>query len=194
MGIVNRLRSFYEARIAPTVASFLSRISPDPNIYTLASPVAAAAALPAWLYISPVASLLLIALSLLLDAVDGAVARFTGRVSPLGSFLDSSLDRVSDSLYHATLYIAGVHPIIVIAMLSGGLIVPYLRAKGESLGLEVRGRGFMERGERSIAILAILVISIYNLQAALALALTAAVLVWITVVQRMVYIAGELRR
>ncbi|BAN90428.1 archaetidylinositol phosphate synthase [Aeropyrum camini] len=193
MGVINRLRGFYEARVAPRLAALLSKATPNPNVYTLASPVAAAAAIPAWLYASPAAGLLLIALSLALDAVDGAVARFTGRASLLGSFLDSSLDRVSDTLYHVALYIAGVHPLVVMAMLSGGLIVPYLRAKGESLGLEVRGRGVMERGERSLAILAILAVSVYNIQAAEALAIAVAALVWITVAQRTIYIVGELR-
>ncbi|WP_062661801.1 CDP-alcohol phosphatidyltransferase family protein [Aeropyrum camini] len=192
MGVINRLRGFYEARVAPRLAALLSKATPNPNVYTLASPVAAAAAIPAWLYASPAAGLLLIALSLALDAVDGAMARFTGRASLLGSFLDSSLDRVSDTLYHVALYIAGVHPLVVMAMLSGGLIVPYLRAKGESLGLEVRGRGLWRGGEIP-RYPGNTCVSVYNIQAAEALAIAVAALVWITVAQRTIYIVGELR-
>ena len=99
------------------------------------------------------ASLIIIGLALLTDLLDGTMARLSERgPSNWGNFLDSTLDRFSDAsvLLGLALYLYDqgdslfVATIITIVTSS---IVPYTRAKAESLGIECKG-GFAERTER----------------------------------------------
>ncbi|MFQ5999095.1 MAG: CDP-alcohol phosphatidyltransferase family protein [Candidatus Bathyarchaeia archaeon] len=95
-----------------------------------------------------------------LDAVDGALARMSSRASNLGSYLDSLLDRYSDSIVilgiavgFSSVSILGLNIVIwgIIATF-GSIITSYTRAKAESLGVTMAGIGIAERPER-IAIL-----------------------------------------
>lgn len=89
-------------------------------------------------------------LSGMLDALDGRLARVRGEASPAGSALDSVLDRVSDSAILVGLgwyYRDGWVLFPVLLALVGTSLVPYVRAKGESLGVPLRG-GIMQRLER----------------------------------------------
>lgn len=86
----------------------------------------------------------------ILDTVDGRVARARGEVTPAGSALDSVLDRITDAAilvglgwYYRNSWVL----ILVLLSLVGGSLVPYVRAKGESLGVPLRG-GIMQRLER----------------------------------------------
>jgi CDP-diacylglycerol--glycerol-3-phosphate 3-phosphatidyltransferase len=99
------------------------------------------------------ASLIIIGLALLTDLLDGTMARISDRgASKWGSFLDSSLDRISDGavLFGLAYYLESINDrLFVVAMgaLMVGALVPYTRAKAESLGIECKG-GFAERPER----------------------------------------------
>jgi len=89
------------------------------------------------------------------DLFDGAMARIseTG-VSRWGGFLDSTIDRITDSAILLGLTIALIEtndsllPVALGALIMGTL-VPYIRAKAESLGIECSG-GIAERTERLI--------------------------------------------
>lgn len=99
------------------------------------------------------ASLLIIGLALLTDLLDGTMARISDRgASKWGNFLDSTLDRLSDGavLFGLTYYLISINDQLYIASMATlfiGAIVPYARAKAESLGIECKG-GFAERTER----------------------------------------------
>ncbi len=102
-------------------------------------------------------AVLLLALTGLPDALDGAVAKAAGSSGPRGAYLDSVSDRLSDGLLFAgaAWYLAGTdNPRM--AMLPFGLfiaasLVSYQRAKAESLGFDAKG-GLMERAERFLAL------------------------------------------
>ena len=102
-------------------------------------------------------AVLLLALTGLPDALDGAVAKAAGKAGPRGAYLDSVSDRLSDGLLFAGAgwNLAGsANPRM--ALLPFGLyiaasLVSYQRAKAESLGFEAKG-GLMERAERFIAL------------------------------------------
>ena len=89
------------------------------------------------------------------DLLDGAMARIseTG-ASRWGGFLDSTIDRITDSAILLGLTIALIEtndslvPVALGALIMGTL-VPYIRAKAESLGIECSG-GIAERTERLI--------------------------------------------
>lgn len=98
-------------------------------------------------------SLIIIGLALLTDLFDGTMARISDRgPSTWGNFLDSTLDRVSDAavLIGLALYLHSEGDslfVITMITIATSSIVPYARAKAESLGVECKG-GFAERPER----------------------------------------------
>lgn len=88
-----------------------------------------------------------------LDGLDGTVARAAGTVSARGAFLDAGSDRLGEIASFAALAVAmeGNARVLLLIVLSvgGAMLVPYLRAKAESVGLEGKN-GFMGRAERVI--------------------------------------------
>lgn len=99
------------------------------------------------------------------DLVDGGLARRAGTVGRQGALLDSVLDRVSESAIFLGLIIyftkaasfSQTDSILIVIAVTGSLMVSYVRARAEGLGL--RGKaGFMTRPER-VAIAGILLIA-----------------------------------
>lgn len=123
--------------IPPTAVTTLS------TLLSLASGVSLAAgrfALGGWLYI----------FSGICDFLDGRLARAQNRASPSGAALDSVLDRYNESAVLVGLAIYYRDSWVLVAVLLalvGSLIVPYVRARGEALGVQVRV-GLMQRPER----------------------------------------------
>ena len=99
--------------------------------------------------------LLLLVLTGLPDALDGAVAKAAGTAGPRGAFFDSVADRVSDTflLLGVAWYLAdtrpGLLPLLPMAVLGASLVISYERAKAEALGFNAKG-GVMERAERIV--------------------------------------------
>jgi phosphatidylglycerophosphate synthase len=91
----------------------------------------------------------------LFDMLDGIIARVNRRATSFGAFLDSVLDRYSDSfllmgfawVFYTQGSIIGV--ILSIGTLIGSLIISYARARAEGLGEECQA-GILERPERMI--------------------------------------------
>lgn len=88
----------------------------------------------------PWPSLALLALGSAADTLDGQLARASGRESTFGEFLDSTLDRVSDAaLFAGAAALAGRlgdQTLLYLSLwaLAASALVPYVRAKAESLG------------------------------------------------------------
>jgi CDP-diacylglycerol--glycerol-3-phosphate 3-phosphatidyltransferase len=87
------------------------------------------------------------------DLFDGTMARLSAQgPSKWGGFLDSTIDRVTDSAIAMGLliYLASkddpLSYVLLVSMVSG-FLVSYIRAKAESLQIECKG-GFAERTER----------------------------------------------
>ncbi len=91
------------------------------------------------------------------DMLDGALARYSGRVTPFGAFLDSTLDRVAEGAILAAIAYRfaeqgrSVDASLVVVALLGSLLVSYTRARAEALGLECKV-GIMSRPERVVLI------------------------------------------
>ncbi|MCC6522305.1 MAG: GtrA family protein [Polyangiaceae bacterium] len=86
----------------------------------------------------------------ILDAMDGRVARARNEATSAGAALDSVLDRYTDSavLIGLAWYYRSTWVLLpVLAALLGTSLVPYVRARGEGLGISIRG-GVMQRLER----------------------------------------------
>ena len=92
-----------------------------------------------------------------LDVLDGALARATGQVTRFGAVFDSVMDRVSEAavlfglLYYYTDRGAREESLLIFAALAGSMLVSYIRARGEILGIPIR-EGLFTRAERVIVI------------------------------------------
>jgi archaetidylinositol phosphate synthase len=94
------------------------------------------------------ASILLL-ISGFFDVVDGSVARVMKKSTTKGAFLDSNFDKISEALIFIGIAIGGLsNPILAMIALSTSILVSYLRARAESLGIELKGVGIGERAER----------------------------------------------
>lgn len=91
----------------------------------------------------------------MLDYLDGRVARSTGQTSEAGAALDSVLDRYVESalLVGLAWYYRGSWVLVpCLLALTGSLLVPYVRARGEALGARMKDVGFMQRPERIVVL------------------------------------------
>jgi len=93
------------------------------------------------------------------DLVDGTMARRSGRASPFGAFLGSTLDRIGDAAIFGSLAMYYVGPgdsdafaALAIYCLTMGAVTSYARARAESLGMQAKV-GIAERADRLVAIL-----------------------------------------
>jgi CDP-diacylglycerol--glycerol-3-phosphate 3-phosphatidyltransferase len=127
------------------------------------------------------AGLLLIPVALL-DALDGALARLTGKATRFGAFFDSTLDRFAEiALYLGLLYLyrgSTLETVLIYLTITGSLMVSYTRARAEGLGLECKV-GLFTRLER----LAVLTLGLLLEQTLIALIILA-IFSNLTVLQR----------
>jgi CDP-diacylglycerol--glycerol-3-phosphate 3-phosphatidyltransferase len=89
----------------------------------------------------PVPALIALLIGSLADTLDGQIAKAAGGGTKLGAFLDSTFDRISDSALAGGVIVLAVfapYSLLVwpgLLLLVSGSLVPYMRAKAESLGL-----------------------------------------------------------
>ena len=103
---------------------------------------------------------LMMIIAALFDTLDGAVARQTGQTSSFGAFIDSTLDRYSESVVFLGLaYFYSATPgtrtelFLVFVTIVGSLMVSYTRARAEGLDIECKV-GILQRPERIILLAA----------------------------------------
>jgi archaetidylinositol phosphate synthase len=190
--VSSNLKKQFEKAVAATIKP-LTRLGVTPNQVTALG--LAVALVSAWLYANwggdrmrLVYGALTILLSGLLDAIDGVLARDTGKASRLGGFLDSVADRYSDALVLMGVTVGGLCSVPAgLLALTGGLMVSYTRSRAEAEGVHMAGVGFFERAERMIFLAACSLASYWWLQA-LDYGVTAlAALAHFTVAQRMLH-------
>ena len=101
-----------------------------------------------------------LSLSFMFDALDGAVARLTGRTSKYGGYLDAVIDRYQEiAAYLAIAYVNDWWAVSFLAM-SGSLMVSYNKAR-TAMEIAVDNRAWpdlMERFERIFVLCAALIL------------------------------------
>lgn len=137
------------------IASPLARAGVSPNLLTLCGLLATfVVAALLGLGHERLAGLLLIPVALF-DALDGALARLTGKATPFGAFFDSTLDRFAEiALYLGLLYLyrgSTLETLLIYLAITGSLMVSYARARAEGLGLECKV-GLFTRLERLVVL------------------------------------------
>lgn len=96
-------------------------------------------------------------LSSIFDAFDGAVARATGKESPFGAILDSTVDRLTESITLLGLLVFYIDArqgfewqiILVAVTITTSYMVSYVRARAEGLGITC-DVGIMQRPQRVV--------------------------------------------
>lgn len=156
-----------------------------PNLITLISLIAVF--FSGYYYYSgmPYVGAVILAFSGFLDLVDGSVAKYTKNITDLGSFLDSTFDRIGEGIILLGIG-ASTNLILCFVIMIGAYLVSYMRAKGEALGVKVMGVGIGERAER---IIIILIFSFIDLQLGLYVLL---IVVYITAITRFYHIVKSL--
>jgi len=125
---------------------------------------------------------MLLLISGFFDMVDGQVARFTGKTSIKGSYLDSMFDKIAEVAIFLGILIGGyAEPYIVLLAITLSLLVSYARAKSDAINIKLQGIGIGERAER------LLVIAIIGIIGFMEYAVIIVVIIaGITLIQRMI--------
>jgi phosphatidylglycerophosphate synthase len=142
-------------------AEFLAKMGIHPNFITLFSFLITSSGIIWILLKKPLIAFLWFLLSAPLDAVDGYVARISGKVSRFGAFLDSTLDRITDSLLFLSLiFVFGEDPFSFFFLslsLVSAYLISYIRARVEGLGENLM-EGLMSRYPRFVGFLILLLV------------------------------------
>lgn len=189
------------ARLLDPLGQALLRAGVSPNVVTMVG--TAGVLVGAFGFAargSFLAAVVIILVCGLTDVMDGSMARSQRTVSRYGAFLDSTMDRVADGAIFSALvwWYAGIdaRPTAAAALicLVAGLIVSYVKARAEGLGISCHV-GLVERAERLI------VVGVGALATAFGLTWGLPVALWlvaagsiITIGQRMVHVARQDRQ
>ncbi len=125
----------------------------NPNIVTVISPFIALAAAYGFANHMLILGCIAILLSGFLDVIDGAVARYHGRSSKFGAFLDSTMDRFADAIIYIGIIFGGYCDWFVGALaIHSAICVSYVKARAESQGVDCNV-GIAERAVRMIILM-----------------------------------------
>lgn len=152
--LIGRIKEKFKKIFAPIAHVFAGSRVP-PNFITILGPMVAVAAAFMYFQGDLLLAVLLLLLSGFVDALDGAVARVQGKVTPFGGVFDSVCDRYSDAIVLFGVILGGwCSPFWGILALIGSLLVSYARARAEAAGVSQLGIGIAERPERLIILMA----------------------------------------
>ena len=161
-------------RFTPTVVTMLGLIVTIVGAIMIANDLWAAGAIVA-------------GVGALLDALDGPLARYQGKASTKGAFIDTMADRFGEiALWAALAFSLRDDPtalLLCLFALAFSLLTPYVRAKAESWGAEGKG-GWMGRAERMILMLTGIGLAGFGLHVMLPMLWIFVVLSGLTVAQR----------
>jgi CDP-diacylglycerol--glycerol-3-phosphate 3-phosphatidyltransferase len=187
-------------RVASRWVAGLERTSVTPDALTISGVglcIAGAAAVyfeyrSEWLFILGGA---LFVIGSVLDILDGALARTSGKGTPFGAFLDSTVDRVGEGFMLGAIGLVLMRDgsewgvALAFAAMGGSFLVSYTRARAEAIGLK-GDVGFGSRTERVIVISVGLAFAPLGSLPYVVAVLTATA--WLTVLQRILYVRKQL--
>jgi CDP-diacylglycerol--glycerol-3-phosphate 3-phosphatidyltransferase len=144
-------------RITDPIVRLLAKAHISPNMLTLMGVLGAAGAAVLLARGQFLAGGIVVLAAGALDILDGALARATGQVTRFGAVFDAVMDRVSEAaiLFGILFYFSdrGEHTEVLLAFAAivGSMLVSYIRARGETAGVQMR-EGLFTRAERVIII------------------------------------------
>lgn len=155
MAIRARFDTSITAVVTPMGRS-LARVGVSPNALTTIGLVLTAVGAGFVVVGEPVIGGWVLVFGGLMDTLDGAVARASGRSTPFGAFYDSVSDRVSDGIIFAGMAFwlrdqPRLFALTIVALVVAQ-VTSYVRAKAEAIDLEC-SIGILERAERAIILM-----------------------------------------
>jgi CDP-diacylglycerol--glycerol-3-phosphate 3-phosphatidyltransferase len=187
------LRKTLSYRLTEPVVLLLARTPATPNMLTWCGFLLNVAAGAVVALGQPLVAGLLVLVAGLFDILDGALARRTNQVSRFGAILDSSLDRVSEAAVLIGISVVFAREgsllgvILANVTLISSLLVSYVRARAEGLGVECQV-GIFTRPERVV----ILALGLVFNQVMIALAIIAVLSIF-TAGQRLLHVRHQLK-
>jgi CDP-diacylglycerol---glycerol-3-phosphate 3-phosphatidyltransferase len=157
----DRLRIIFKNILDP-IGTFLNRTGLTPNAITLLGLVGTT--IGAYIISQGKITMggIVLLLSVLVDALDGTMARLRGESSDFGAFVDSVSDRYAEFITFGGLlyyFISQEHyPGLVITFLAtaGSVLVSYVKARAEGLGFTAKV-GILTRVERYLVLIPLLI-------------------------------------
>jgi CDP-diacylglycerol--glycerol-3-phosphate 3-phosphatidyltransferase len=147
----------------------------------------------------PLAALLVLLVGTIADTLDGQIAKASGGGTRLGAFLDSTVDRVADGALFVGAAASGANlgqPLLLwssLIALVASFLVPYVRAKAESLGISASVGPAPREARIVIFLIGLAAWALFDLQALFVAAVLAlALLSSITFVLRVVHVRRQL--
>jgi len=145
-------------KIEEEIGRIFSKLGPSPNQYTLNSIVFGIFCFVSLIFRNFILALIFFLVSAILDLVDGAVARYSGKVTKAGAYLDTISDRFVEGLIFLGLLSLPLPKFIIEAKywiflaFFGSLMTTYAKAaaKEKELVSQELKKGFFGRGERMI--------------------------------------------
>lgn len=191
-----KIRGAWNKALAP-IGSGLGRIGLTPNAVTLLGVVIQVLVAVKIVEGRLVAAGVVGFVGAMFDGFDGAVARAQGKTTKFGALLDSTTDRLTETLYLLPLaWLYGVAPdvaerdqpwvaAVAMAALVFGFLVSYVKARAEGLGFECRV-GVAERAERMILLILGLLLDLVPVALTILAAASA-----VTFLQRLLYVRKQ---
>ncbi len=103
-----------------------------------------------------------LAVSSLLDALDGKVARLRGVASPRGDFLDHVFDRYADVLVLTGLFFSPyARPEVALFGFLGVLLTSYVGTQAQAVGIGRLYGGLLGRADRLVILLVVLLLHLF---------------------------------
>jgi phosphatidylglycerophosphate synthase len=157
-------------KIEEKVGKIFSKLRPSPNQYTLNSIVFGIFCFVSLVFRNFILALIFFLISAILDFVDGAVARYSGKVTKVGAYLDTVSDRFVEGLVFLGLLSLPLPKFIfeakywIFLSFFGSLMTTYAKAaaKEKELVAQELKKGFFGRGERMILIAITIFVGIFN--------------------------------
>lgn len=191
---LSEVRHMAGRRFTAPLTGFLCRTGVTPNTLTLiglaVSGVAAAFLARDYLLLGGI----LILLSGVFDLFDGPVARATGKTTKFGAILDSTSDRIGEATVLLGLLILYVNqhaiqePILIYITLVGSVLVSYIRARAEGLGIKCE-EGLFTRAERVIVLAVGLIVGHWVEESVVVTLWILAAFSLLTALQRLIYVS-----
>ena len=191
-------RELFEVVVGRLV-SYMARHGVNPTALSLSG--LAFAIVSACLYVLAASMrelIILAAIALLVsgffDAIDGAVARASGKVTAFGAFTDSMLDRVEDAAIIVAITLAGfLNVLLGMLLLLSSYLVSYSRARAEGLGVEMKGIGLFERAERILVIFAASIVEYFFPRTIMLVSIALIAINVLVIVQRVLHVRSRLK-
>ena len=183
-------RKYFE-KIGKQVGYAFSKIPVSPNHWTVISLILAFVTSYFLAAKEFVVAIIVFAFTAFIDMIDGAVARHTKKVTKIGGYLDSIVDRSIEFVIILGLFFANYPDFIIpievwlFLLLFGSFMSTYTRAAAfeKNVFKDLKG-GILEHTDRLIFFLLIFIVSIFSLEKASILIAIMSVLTVVSALQR----------